>query len=59
MLPFFVVVCLSSNPTIVTLNLPGWYMLGVFLLLAIIWLAHERHYLLSLSDECMMHTCAD
>ena len=47
------------NPTIevVTFHLRGWYMLGVFLLLAFTHLRHECQDPLSLYDG--MHVCTD
>ena len=60
--PFFVClfVCFFSlNPTIevVTFPLPGWYMLDVFLLPALIRLGRKRHDFWSPCDG--MHVCTD
>ena len=48
-----------SNPTmeIVTFHLPGWCMLGVFLLMVFIYLGHEYQDLLSPRDG--IHVCTD
>ena len=55
----FVCVTVFINPTIevVTFCLHGWCMVGVFLLLAITRLGHERQDLLSPCDG--MHVCTD
>ena len=47
----------GTGPQVVTFHLHGWYMLGVFLLLAFTHLGHECQDLLSLCDG--MHVCTD
>ena len=53
MWPFF----FNRTITVVTFHLPGWCVLGVFLLPAFTRLGHEGQDLLSLCDE--MHVCTD
>ena len=46
-----------ATTEVVTFHLHGWYMLGVFLLLAFIRLGHDHQDLLSPCDG--LHACID